>query len=157
MQRQTIIGHIELEDGVTGGQGHFVDLGHIPCRHNHSTRVGIVFQLIEHILYLVDGTTIIIGPRTPLVTINWTKLAILVGPLVPDANAMVLQIFYVGVALKKPQQLVDDTFKVELLGGEQGETIVEIIATLGTKDADGACTGAVALLGAFGKDAVQDV
>jgi hypothetical protein len=91
------------------------------------------------------------------VTINWTKLAILVGPLVPDANTMVLQVLYVGVALKKPQQLVDDTFKVELLGGEQGETIVEIIATLGTKDADGACTGAVALLGAFGKDAVQDV
>ena len=53
---------IELEDGVTRGQRHLVDLSHIPRRDNHATGVGIVLQLIEHILYLVDSTAIIIRP-----------------------------------------------------------------------------------------------
>ena len=36
LQRESAISHIELEDGMTRGQGHLVYLGHVPCRNNHS-------------------------------------------------------------------------------------------------------------------------
>ena len=62
LQRETVIGHIELEDGVAWGQCHLIHLGHIPCRDNHTTGVRIVLQLIQHILYLVDSPPVIIGP-----------------------------------------------------------------------------------------------
>ena len=70
---------------------------------------------------------------------------------------MLLQIFYVGVTLQEPQQFVDDGLQMEFLRGEQWKTVVEVIARLGTEDADGAGTRAVAFLGTFGEDAVEDV
>ena len=50
---------------------------------------------------------------------------------------MILQILHVGIALEEPKQFVDDTLQVELLGGEQGESVVEVVTTLGAEDADG--------------------
>ena len=46
---------------------------------------------------------------------------------------------------------------MELLCGEQGETVVEIVTRMGAEDADGASAGAVTLLCAFGENAVEDV
>ena len=157
LQRQTVACHIELEDGVTGRQGHLVDLGHIPCRDNHTTGVGIVFQLIEHILYLIDGTALIVRPRAPLVTIDGTQFAIFISPLIPDTHPMLLQVFHVGIALQEPEQFVDDRLQVKFLRGQQGESVVEVIARLGAEDADGTCACTVTFLCAFCQDAVQDV
>ena len=142
---------------MTGWQCHLIDLGHVPGRDNHTTRVGIVLQLIEYILYLVNDTSVVVGPRAPLVTIDGSEFAILISPLVPDAYAMLLQIFHVGIAFQEPQQFVDDTLQVELFRCEQRETVVEVIATLCTEDADGAGTCTVALFSTFGKDSVEDV
>ena len=36
LQRQSAVGHIELEKQVAGRQVHFAKVGHIPCRHNHA-------------------------------------------------------------------------------------------------------------------------
>ena len=38
----------------------------------------MILNHIKHILYLVNSTTVIVGPRTPLMTIYRTKVSILV-------------------------------------------------------------------------------
>ena len=157
LERQTVASHIKLEDGVTRGQGHLVYLGHVPGRDNHPAGVGVVLQLVEHVLNLVDGAAVVVGPRTPLVTIDGTQFAVLIGPLVPDAYAVLLKVFHVGVALEEPEQFVDDRFQVEFLRGQQGKPVVEVVARLGAEDANGACARTVTFLGAFGQDAIEDV
>ena len=70
---------------------------------------------------------------------------------------MLLQVFHVGVALQEPQQLVDDALQMQLLGGQEGETVLQVVAALRTKDADGTCSCAVTLLGTLSQDSVQYV
>ena len=108
--------------------------------------------MVDNVLYLVDGTTLIVRPRTPLVTVDGTQIAVLVGPFVPDADLVVVQILDIGVAAEEPQQFVDDTLQMEFLGGQQGESVIEVVARLGSEDADGtsACTVAF-LCGSDGK------
>ena len=89
--------------------------------------------------------------------IDGAQLAVFVGPLVPDAHAMLLQVFYVGVALEEPEQFVDDRLQVQFLGGQQRETVLQVVARLRAEDADGACSGAVAFLRAFAQNAVKYV
>ena len=44
------------------------------------------------------------------------EIAVLVGPLIPDRDAVFLEIGDVRVAGQKPQQLVDDRFQMQLFG-----------------------------------------
>ena len=90
-------------------------------------------------------------------TIHGPQFAVLVGPLIPDADTVVLQIFYVGVALQEPEQFVDDRLQMEFLRGQQGKPVVEVISALGTKDADGTSASTVTFLSTFRQDAVEDV
>ena len=90
-------------------------------------------------------------------TIDRSKLAIGICPLVPYAYAMLLQVFHVGVALKEPQQLIDNGLQMQLLGREQREAVVKIVSALCSKDAQRACAGAVSLLRTFSQDSVEDV
>ena len=62
LERQTVAGHVELEDGVTGRQCHLVHLGHVPSGDDHTTGVGIVLQLVQHVLDLVYRAAVVVGP-----------------------------------------------------------------------------------------------
>ena len=90
-------------------------------------------------------------------TIDGTELTVFVGPLVPDTDTVLLEVFHVGVALEEPEQFVDDRLQMELLRGEQGESVIEVVTRLGAEDADGTGACAVTFLCAFGEDAVQNV
>ena len=61
----------------------------------------------------------------------------------------------IGVAAQEPQEFVDDTLQVELLGGEQGESVVEVETHLVAKHADGSRAGTVGFLCSFGEDAIE--
>ena len=67
-------------------------LCHIPCAHYDATAVGGV-------LYLVDMSAFVIGPRASLIAIDMAQIAVFVGPFVPNAHAVFLQIVHIGVAL----------------------------------------------------------
>ena len=58
---------------------------------------------------------------------------------------MLLQPLDVAVATQKPQQLDDDGFQEDLLGGHQREALVQVEAHLVAKHAARAGAGAVAL------------
>ena len=79
----------------------------------------------------------------------------LIGPLIPNADTVVLQILHIGVALQEPQQFVNDGFQMHFLGSDQWETIFKIETHLMAKHADGACAGAVVALHTFCGDALQ--
>ena len=148
---------VELEDGMAGWESHLVHLGHVPCRYNHAAGIGIVTDLVEHHLNLVDGAAVVVGPRPPLVPVDGTQLAVLVGPLIPYTHAVLLQVAHIRVALQEPQQFVDDALQVELLRGEQGETFAQVVAALRTEDGECARARAVSLLRTFTQYAVEDV
>jgi hypothetical protein len=47
-----------------------------------------------------------------LPSVDWPEFAGFVRPLVPNRDAMLVEMFDVGVAGEEPQQLVDDGFEV---------------------------------------------
>jgi hypothetical protein len=75
----------------------------------------------------------------------------------PDSRRLNGEIFDVGVAGKKPQQLVDDRLEVKLFGRRQREAVCETKAHLVAENRDRPGPGAVALLHAVGEDAFHQV
>ena len=92
-----------------------------------------------------------------MLAVDRTEIAVLVGPFVPDGDAVLVEIFDVGVAAQEPEQFVDDGFDVQLLGGDQREAGGEIEAHLMAEHRAGADAGAVALFHALGEHAFHEV
>ena len=86
-----------------------------------------------------------------------SEVTILVGPFVPYAHAIVLQVFDVGVTIEEPQQFVDDGLEVQLLRGEAGESVLKVESHLMAKHADGASACAVTFLYALREYTVEQV
>ena len=84
-------------------------------------------------------------PGPPLVPVDRAELAVGVGPLVPDADAALLQPAHVGRALQEPDQLTDHRLQVQLLGGHRRKAVGEVEAHLVAEDAQRAGAGAVVL------------
>src|SRR5207247_1840157 len=97
------------------------------------------------------------SPMAPLVAVHRAELAVLVGPLVPDRHAALLQPAHIGFAAQEPQQLVDDRLQVQLLGGEQREAVLEREAHLAAEHRERAGPGAVRLAGAALEQLLQQV
>ena len=114
-------------------------------------------QLVHHVAYLVNGTSRIVGPCAPLVAIHGSQFTVLIGPLVPDAHPMFLQIAHIRVTLQEPQQFVHDALEMEFLGGEQGKSLLQIETHLVAEEAHRARARAVALERTLTQDAVQQV
>src|SRR5699024_4757490 len=77
--------------------------------------------------------------------VDGAEVAVLVGPLVPDAHPALLQPAHIGVPAQEPQQLEDDRAGVHPLGGDQREPLRQVEADLLAEEAAGAGAGAVAL------------
>ena len=89
--------------------------------------------------------------------IDRPELAGLVRPLVPDGDAVLVEIVDIGVAGEKPEQLVDDRFQMQLLGGGEREAVGEVEAHLVAEDRQRAGAGAVVLLRTVGEDPFHQV
>ena len=84
-------------------------------------------------------------PGTPLGTVDRPQLAVLVRPLVPDADVVLVQIGDVGITPQEPQQLVDDGAQMQFLGSDQREAFRQIETHLVTEHAQRAGAGPVLL------------
>ena len=93
---------------MAGRQVHVPEIADVPCTDDDTARIGIVFDGIHSLLYLVYESPFIVRPRTPLIPVNMSQVAVLVRPFVPNPYAVFLQIFHVGIALQEPEQFVDD-------------------------------------------------
>src|SRR5256885_13362576 len=101
---------------------------------------------------LIDGAPVWRRPRAPLPAVDRAGLAALVGPFVPDRDAMLVEIFDVGVAGEEPEQLVDDRLEMQLLGRDERKASAEIEAHLMAEDRQGAGAGAVVFFHAVGEN-----
>ncbi|MNC04864.1 hypothetical protein D3C75_523140 [compost metagenome] len=149
--------HIELEEGVTRGERHLVQLTHVPGGDYDAARIRVVLDVIHRLLDLVDDGAIGRRPGAPLGTIDRAQIAVLVSPLVPDADAVLFQVGSVGVAIEEPQQLVNDGTQVALLGGDQREAFRQIEAHLMTEQGDCPRAGAIGFDCAFIQDLLHQV
>ena len=129
---------LELEDGMTRGKVHIVEIGYVPGTDNDAAGVRIVADGFHGFTDLVDESTLIVRPGTPLIAVDMSQVTVFVGPFVPDAHAVVLQVFGVRVTFQEPQEFVYDGFQVQLFGSEAGETVVQVEAHLMSEYADGA-------------------
>ena len=100
--------HVELKQRMAGQQSHLLELAHVPGAHDQAARVRVRLDLLDDVRELIDGATVRRGQAAPLLAVNRAELAVLIGPLVPDADAVLAQVADVGVALEEPQQLVND-------------------------------------------------
>jgi hypothetical protein len=104
---------------------------------------------------LVDGSAFVIRPRTPLVTVDMPQISILIGPFIPDAYPVLLQVFYVCIAFQEPEQFVDNGFQMKFLGSQTREALVHIETHLVSEYADCTGSGAVAFFYAFSQYTVE--
>ncbi|GMA20152.1 hypothetical protein GCM10025862_21730 [Arsenicicoccus piscis] len=148
---------VELEHRVARWQRHLVDLGDVPRRDDVPAAVGVGAQRVDDAGDLVDVPAVRRRPGPPLVPVDRPEVTLLVGPLVPDADAALVQPGDVGVAAQEPEQLADDRAQVQPLGGEHGEAGREVEAHLVAEDAAGAGAGAVGLVHAGGEHVVEQV
>ena len=74
------------------------------------------------------------------------EVAVGVGPVVPDRDAVVFQIFNVGLAPQEPEQFMHDRPEGKPLGGQHRKARCEIEAHLMAEDRQRAGARAVALL-----------
>lgn len=114
----------------------------------NATAVRVRFKRVNNVVDLVDGFAILSRPRSPLLTINRPKIAILGCPLIPDFDTILLEPFGVGITIQEPDHLIDDALEMQFLRGQQWEAIFQVVAELTTKHAQRACPCAIAFLDA---------
>lgn len=162
MRRQLIICHIELIKQMARWQSHLPVPGillrahrligkvlDVPPMEEDATAVRVRLQRIDDIVDLIDGFAVLGRPGRPLLTVDRAKVTVFSRPLIPDADTVLLEPFGVGVTVQEPDHLVDDALEMQLLGGEEREAILQVVAELATKDTQRACAGAIAFLDAI--------
>ena len=130
---QASLRHMELEKCMAWHQRHVVKFPHVPRRDDDSSTVRIGFDALDGLLNLVDDSAVFRLPPTPLLAVHGPQVAVFIRPLVPDANAVFLQVLDVGIALEEPEQFVDDGGKVQLLGGDHRKSVCKVKSHLVTK------------------------
>ena len=138
-------------------QRHLVNVGRVPGGNDQPARIRIAFDHVDQMADLIDGLAVLRRPRAPLMAVHRSEIAALVGPFVPYADAVILQIFDIGVAGQEPEQLVDDRLQMQLLGGEHREAVRQPEAHLMAEHRQRAGAGTVVLLHAVGENAFHQV
>lgn len=75
---------------------------------------------------------------SPLTTVDVGKIAVFIGPFVPDMNVVFGQISIVCTSGNEPKQFVDDALPIDLLRRKKRKTLGKIKAHLTPKDRTGA-------------------
>lgn len=130
---------IELKQQVTWRQRHTINVGDVPCGHDQPPRMRIGADRVLHFRDLIDRAAVGRGPRSPLVAVNGTEIAIFIGPLVPDRYLVFFQPSDVRIATQEPQQFDNDRPQVQFFGRQQRKTVGKVESQLPTKQA--ACSG----------------
>jgi hypothetical protein len=112
---------------VARRQRHRLDLAGVPRADDEPARIGILFDLRDHAVNLVEAAAVRRAPVAPLRAIDAAEVAgFLVRPFVPDGHAALLQPAHIRLAAQEPEQLVDDGLEMQLLGGEHGKAVTQI-------------------------------
>ena len=78
-------------------------------------------------------------------TVDRAEVTVLVRPLVPYGNSVILEILDVGISCNEPQKFMDNRLEMHLLGSEKRKTFAEVETHLIAEDALRSGTGAIRL------------
>ena len=117
----------------------------------------VSLQLVDEQRDLVDHRASTSFPAPPLLAINGAELAGRIGPLVPDRDAVFLEVGDVRLAFEKPEQLMDDGAEVEFFRRQAGKSLAQIKARLPAEKRERAGAGTVAALLAVLEDGGEEV
>jgi len=130
---------------VARRQRHLPNLAWVPCGDDVPPAVGILFDLRDDLVNLIDVAAVGGAPVRPLRSINAAQIAVGIRPFVPDGHAMVVEPFDIRVAAQKPEQFVNDGLRVDLFRGEQRKRIAQWAADLRAENGKRARAGSVGL------------
>ena len=88
---------------MTGRQSHVFQFVHFPGTDDVTAGIGIFPQASQHGVDLVVNAPVVPFPAAPLLPVNRAEVAVLVGPFVPDRNAMLVQVSDIRVPVQKPE------------------------------------------------------
>ena len=87
-----------------------------------------------------------------------TKFVVIaVSVVVPDMDPVIQQVFYIGIALQKPEQFVNHPFQENFLGGKQRKPSLQVETHLVAEDAARTGSGTVALHNAVLSDLTEQI
>ena len=92
-----------------------------------------------------------------MLAVDGSEFAVVVGPFVPDGDAVLVEVVEIGFAADEPEQFVDDAASVDFFGGEEWEAAGEVEADLMAEGGDSAGAGAVGFVGAVLEDVAEEV
>ena len=95
----------------------------IPCAHNQPTAVRGPLDVLDKSRNLIHAASIRPPPVPPLSAIDSAKIAFFIGPFLPNRHVVLAEIVDVGVALEKPEQLMNDRTQMQSFWWSAGETI----------------------------------
>jgi hypothetical protein len=130
---------------VARRQRHRPQLARIPRADDVPPAVGIFFDLRDRVVNLVERTAVGGAPVRPLRAIDAAQISVRVRPFVPDRHAVIIEPFDIRVAAQKPEQLVNDGFRVDFFRGEQRKRIAQRTADLRAENGKRARARAVGL------------
>ena len=87
----------------------------VPGVEKNASTLRTIPEALEHVVNLINLATVSGWPLNPLSTVERTQITRVSRPFVPNRNPIFTQPLGVGVATQKPNQLINDTFKVHLL------------------------------------------
>ena len=151
------VSHVKLEQGVARRQRHLVNQARIPGADDNPARIRPGPNQFHRLGNLVNCFPVGRRPAAPLVAVNRPELTALVRPLIPDAHPVFFQVGDVRLALKKPEQLMNDRPQVQLLGRHARKAVGQIKPHLVAEQTEGARVGPVGLAGAVGENAIKQV
>src|SRR6185437_11711957 len=154
---QPAVRHVELKQRVARHEVHLLELAHVPRADQDAAGIRIAAQQLERHADLIDGASVGCQPFAPLLAVNRSQLAALVGPFVPNADTLVAQPGDVGVAPQEPEKLVDDRAQMDPLRGDQRESLREIEAQLLAEERQRPGARAVTLACAAFQDAAHQI
>src|SRR5690606_16793226 len=88
-------------------------------------------------------------PGAPLRAVDGSEIAVFVGPLVPDGDAILLEIGDIGVTPQEPQQFMDDRPQMQLFRRQDRKAGCEVKAHLVAENGARTGAGAVAAVAAM--------
>ena len=109
-----------------------------------TARIRVFLQALDESDDLIEVTAVMGWPGAPLIAVNRSEIAVRVGPLVPDVNAVFLEIGNIGIALEEPEQFMDDRLEMQFLRRQDRKAIGQIETHLVTEDRPRTGAGAVA-------------
>jgi len=151
------VGHVELEQAVAGRKRHLVDKRRVPGGDDVPARIWVRLDALDEPGHLVDMAAVIIRPRPPLRTVDRSEVAVLVGPFIPDTDAVFLEIGDIGITLQEPEQFVDDRLQVQPFRGDDRKAVGEVESHLMPEDRTRARARAIAAVAASLQNVTEEV